>query len=117
MARIEASEHQTHPSAPVVRASRTALVLWLAFLALGRFVRQPKVLAQWIGILVAAVLFGLAHVGNLPDVPQPILRAVAVNGTAAVILGWLYWWRGLEVAILTHMVAIMVLYIAVPVFL
>lgn len=61
-------------------------------------------------------MFGLAHVGNLPDVAHPVLRAVSVNGIAGIILGWLYWWRGLEMAILTHMLASVVLYIGVSLF-
>ena len=96
-----------------------SLVAWLAHVALSGFTRQaePRAFAQWLGILVAAVLFGLAHVGNLPDVANPVLRAVTINGVAGVVLGWLYWWRGLEMAMLTHMVAIVVLYIAIPPFL
>ena len=92
-------------------------VAWLAHMAVSRFTREPRALAQWLGILVAALMFGLAHVGNLPHLAHPVLRAVTVNGVAGLILGWLYWWRGLELAILTHMVAIVVLYIAVPIFL
>lgn len=93
------------------------LVAWLVHMAASGFTTQARTFAQWIGILVAAVMFGLAHVGNLPDVAHPVLRAVAVNGVAGLVLGWLYWWRGLEMAIFTHMVAIAVLYIGVPVFL
>jgi membrane protease YdiL (CAAX protease family) len=78
-------------------------------------IRKP--LAQWLGIVVAAWFFGLAHVGNLPDVAHPVLRAIAVNSVAGVVLGWLYWWRGLELAVLTHMAAIVVLYVALPPFL
>jgi hypothetical protein len=92
-------------------------VAWLAYSALSRFITEPKVLAQWFGVLVSALMFGLAHVGNLPDVAHPILRAVTINGVAGLILGWLYWWHGLEMAILTHMFAITVLYFAIPVFL
>jgi hypothetical protein len=93
------------------------LMAWLAHTALSRYTKESKALAQWIGIWVAALLFGLAHVGNLPDIAHPVLRAVTVNGVAGLILGWLYWRHGLEMAILTHMVAIVVLYIAVPFFL
>ncbi len=63
------------------------------------------------------MLFGLAHVANLPNVAHPVLRAVVVNAPAAIALGWVYWRRGLEPAILTHMVAIAVVYIAIPPFL
>ncbi len=101
----------------IYRLFLATFVAWLAYLVISRFTREPRALAQWLGILVAALMFGLAHVGNLPDVAHPVLRAVTVNGIAGLILGWLYWWRGLEVAILTHMVAIVVLYIAVPLFL
>lgn len=101
----------------IYRLFVATMVAWLAHLALSIVGRPSKSSAQWIGISVAALLFGLAHVANLPDVPHPVIRAVAVNGLAALLLGWLYWWRGLEAAILTHMVAIAVLYILIPLFL
>jgi len=63
---------------------------------------------------VAAFFFGLAHVGNLPNVAHPIVRAVTLNGILGIALGWIYWQRGLEASILTHMVGIIVLYICVP---
>lgn len=98
----------------IYRLGIATLTAWLSYLVLSRFSSQPKSASQWAGILVAAYFFGLAHVGNLPDVAHPVLRAVTINGIAAIALGWLYWWRGLEAAILTHMVAIAVLYIGVP---
>jgi membrane protease YdiL (CAAX protease family) len=98
----------------IYRLFIATFVAWLIHRALSRLSFDPKPLAQWAGVLVAALLFGLAHVSNLPGVPHPVLRAVIINGIAAIVLGWLYWWRGLEMAILTHMVAIVVLYIGVP---
>jgi len=98
------------------RVGVATLFAWLVFLATSRRTEKAKEISQWIGILIAAVLFGLAHVANLPNVAHPVLRAVVLNGVAAIALGWLYWKRGLEFAILTHMVAIAVLYIAVPPF-
>ncbi len=100
----------------IYRLFLSTLVAWVAYLVLSWFGRDTKLLAQWLGILVAAFIFGLVHVGNLPDVAHPVLRAVTVNGAAGIILGWLYWWRGLELAILAHMFAIVVLYIVVPAF-
>lgn len=101
----------------VYRLGWATLFAWLAHLVLARRARQAKAISQWIGVVMAAVLFGLAHVGNLPDVAHPVLRAVTVNGVAGVVLGGLYWWRGLEMAILTHLFAIALLYIALPPFL
>jgi membrane protease YdiL (CAAX protease family) len=62
-------------------------------------------------------LFGLAHVPGLANVAYPVLRAITINGGAGIVLGWIYWWRGLELAIVTHMVAIATVYTVVPVFL
>ena len=90
---------------------------WLVWLAVSRFYREPKQLAQRARILVAAYLFGLAHVPGLAKVAHPLLRAITINGIAGIVLGWIYWWRGLELAIVTHMVAIATVYIVVPVFL
>ena len=85
----------------------------------GRFAfpSQTEQLAQWVGILVAAYLFGLAHIPGLSNVAHPVLRAVTINGIAGIVLGSIYWWRGLELSLLTHMVAIATVYIVVPLFL
>lgn len=99
------------------RLGVATLVAWLARLALTAFWRHnpgPKSLPEWVGVFAAAIWFGLAHVGNLPDVAHPVARAVTINGVAGLALGWLYWWRGLEAAVLTHMLAIAVLYLGVP---
>jgi membrane protease YdiL (CAAX protease family) len=98
----------------IYRLFLATLVAWVAYLVLRSFVSEPKQVAQWLGILVAAFFFGLAHVGNLPNIAHPVLRAVTINGILDVVLGWIYWTRGLESSILTHMVGIVVIYIGVP---
>jgi Type II CAAX prenyl endopeptidase Rce1-like len=100
----------------IYRLFIATLVAWLVCLAVSHFYRESKQLAQWLGILVAAYLFRLAHVANLPNIAHPALRAVTINGIAGIVLGWIYWWRGLELAIFTHMVAIATVYIVVPLF-
>ena len=100
----------------IYRLFLATLVAWMGYLAIRAFVFEAKArqVAQWLGILVAAFFFGLAHVGNVPNVAHPIVRAVTVNGILGIALGWIYWQRGLEASILTHMVGIIVLYICVP---
>jgi membrane protease YdiL (CAAX protease family) len=100
----------------IYRLFLATLVAWVGYLAIRAFVFEAKAkqFAQWLGILVAAFFFGLAHVGNLPNIAHPILRAVTLNGILGIALGWIYWQRGLEASILTHMVGIIVLYICVP---
>lgn len=98
----------------IYRLGIATLFAWLSYMVLSRRLDHAKAVSQWIGIALAAFLFGLAHVGNLPDVAHPLLRAITLNGVAGLVLGWLYWWRGLEFAILTHFAAILVLYVVVP---
>jgi len=101
----------------IYRLLIATLIAWLVARGLARVGRPSSSIAVWSGILVAAVLFGLAHVPNLADVPHPYLRAITLNGIAGIVLGWLYWRRGLEAAILAHLVADATLYLGIASFL
>ena len=74
----------------IYRVFIATLVAWLVWLAVSHFYREPKQLTQWVGILVAAYLFGLSHVANLSNVAHPVLRAVTINGIAGIVLGSIY---------------------------
>jgi membrane protease YdiL (CAAX protease family) len=75
----------------IYRLLISTLVAWLAYMVLTGLGPLRKPLAQWLSIFMSAFIFGLAHVGNLPGVPHAVLRAVAINGVAGVVLGWIYW--------------------------
>jgi membrane protease YdiL (CAAX protease family) len=96
----------------VFRLVLSTLVAWFAARVLSRRGPRSQPAAIWIGIVTAAVLFGLAHVANLPDVPHPYLRAIVLNGVAGIALGWLYWYRGLESAMVAHLAADATIYLA-----
>ena len=91
------------------------LVVW-AFGMFGR--RQPRATAYWIGIVVAALLFG---VGHLPAAAKlwglseiVVFRTIALNAIAGIAFGWLYWKRGIEMAMLGHFSADIVLHVLAP---
>jgi len=88
-----------------------ALLAWVAYMLLSRLYDDALPLALWFGILAAATLFGLAHVGNAPDAPHPFLRAITLNGLAGTVFGWLYWKRGFEAAVLAHFAADALIYL------
>ena len=93
----------------VFRVVASTLVAWIVYL-----VTKRQTAAIWTGIVVAAVLFGLAHIANLAHVPHPYLRAITLNGIAGLALGWLYWRRGLEWAIVAHTIADATMYLLLP---
>ena len=96
-------------------------LLVMSFFAwLGRFLNKtkdgkPTSVVFWIANILAAVLFGLAHLPAtatfLPLTPLVITRAILLNGIGGAIFGWLYWKRGLESAMVSHFSADIVLHV------
>ena len=43
-----------------------------------------------------------------------VARTVLLNAVAGVVFGWLYWKRGLEMAMLAHFGGDLVLHVAAP---
>ncbi|UNK57851.1 CPBP family intramembrane metalloprotease [Pseudoxanthomonas daejeonensis] len=86
----------------VARRRRTALPDW----------------AYWLAIVIAALLFGAGHLPAAANIwglePVVVLRTLLLNGIAGLAFGWLYWKRGLEMAMLAHFSADIVLHVAVP---
>ncbi len=91
------------------------LVVWLALRLPGQRSRAPTTgvpppvpgpIAAWIGIVVAAALFGAGHlpaVAMLSELtPLLIVRTVGLNLVGGLVYGWLFWRRNLESAIAAH---------------
>lgn len=73
----------------------------------------------WIGIVVAALLFALGHlpiVFLLAGEPTPMLIGYILfaNAAGGIIFGWLYWKKGLEAAIIAHMITHVVMLAGEP---
>lgn len=80
--------------------------------------RLPGNAAFHVAIVLAAVLFG---VGHLPAAAQlwgldaiVVLRTIVLNALVGCVCGWLYWRRGLEMAMLAHFSADIVLHVLAP---
>ena len=78
----------------------------------------PSVVVAWTANILAAVLFGLGHLpatqALYPLTVVVIIRAVALNGVVGVACGWLYWRRGILLAIAAHFSADIVLHVLFP---
>ncbi|KAF1689812.1 CPBP family intramembrane glutamic endopeptidase [Pseudoxanthomonas koreensis] len=99
----------------MLRLFLMTLLLWLAARLRGR---TPPAWAYWCAIVAAALLFGAGHLPAAAQVwglePVVVLRTLLLNGIAGVAFGWLYWKRGIEMAMLAHFSADLVLHVAAP---
>lgn len=83
-----------------------AYVLWWGRNRLGNASGVPSPAVMWTAIAVSAVAFGVGHLPALAatfelSVPL-IVRTVLLNAIVGVALGWLFWRRSLETAMIAH---------------
>ncbi len=79
---------------------------------------QPRDAVYWSAIVAAALIFGVGHLPAASHVwgldAMVVTRTVLLNALAGVAFGWLYWKRGLEMAIVGHFAADIVLHVLGP---
>lgn len=100
------------------------LLVWLGSRIWRSTDGRPGLGILWVATILAALIFGLGHLPmlgaslaakGLSLTPILIISTLATNGVGGVILGWLYWSRGLESAMIAHFTADVVLHIVLPV--
>ena len=98
------------------RLGAMTLVAWLLKQGTGRTGSALAIL--WMANLVAALLFGAAHLpqasGLAPLTPSLIVAVLVGNGCIGMACGWLYWRRGLVAAMIAHTTADLVLKVVIP---
>ena len=91
------------------------LIVWL-LCGFGR--RMPRPAAFWVAIVAAALVFGAGHLPAAVELwglsPIVVFRTIVLNAVAAIGFGWLYWRRGIEMAMLGHFSADIVLHVLAP---
>lgn len=91
------------------------LIVWL-LCAFGRRETSPAIF--WVAIVLAAVLFGAGHLPPAVELwgltPIVVFRTIVLNAIGAVVFGWLYWRRGIEMAMLGHFSADIVVHVLAP---
>ena len=86
------------------------LLVWAAWRLLQRREGEPKPAYVAGAILVSSLTFGVGHLPVayliLPEVTFALsLYVVVANSVFGLLAGYLYWKRGLESAMLAHMLA------------
>ncbi|GAA0506084.1 CAAX protease self-immunity [Halorubrum aquaticum] len=91
-----------------------AFVLWRVRAAVGdgtgagagAGAETPSETTTWVAIVASAVVFGLGHLPALASsfglTTALVVRTVLLNAIVGVALGWLFWRRSLETAMVAH---------------
>ncbi|MEL6136703.1 MAG: CPBP family intramembrane glutamic endopeptidase [Cyanobacteria bacterium J06628_6] len=92
----------------LMRWGLMTLLVWLPWKFLQKSNGRVKAGIVWGAIAITALLFGIGHLPLLFElVPQAstflVTYIIGLNALVGIAAGWLYWKRGLEAAIMAHM--------------
>ena len=78
----------------------------------------PGAAVAWTANILAAIVFGIGHLpataALFPLTAVIVVRAIVLNGLVGVAAGWLYWRRGILLAMAAHFSADIVLHVLLP---
>jgi membrane protease YdiL (CAAX protease family) len=100
----------------VFRLFYTTLLVWLTRKCYSTI--HDDRFAVWIGILLAGILFGAAHLpaisvlGLALTVPLAA-KIIMFNATCGIFFGYMYWRYSLVTAMLTHIIVDIAIYTAI----
>ncbi len=90
----------------LTRLFLVTLIVWVAEKIVKSKTEKSKTINIWIGIIGAAIIFGLGHLPATALIttitPSIVARAIVLNGIGGIIFGWLYWKKGLFSAMVAH---------------
>jgi hypothetical protein len=99
----------------LLRLFGMSLLAWLGSFISRTPEGKPTSVILWIANILAAILFGLGHLGGmslfLPLTALVVIRTVLLNSVGGIIFGWLYQTRGLESAMIAHFTADIVVHV------
>jgi hypothetical protein len=76
---------------------------------------QPTNIVVWVGNILVAILFALGHLPMVvmlaPLTLFVVIRTLLLNSIGGIVYGWLYWQRGLLIAIVAHFCTDIVLHV------
>ena len=102
----------------LLRLFLMSMLVWI----FGKITRSEAPLSRsglvWSAVAITSIIFGLGHLpatSVITDLTRLVIaRAIVLNGIAGLVLGWLYWKRGLESAIIAHFTADLMILIVLP---
>ncbi len=95
------------------RLGIVTLLVWLGCKLLRR--DRPSLPIIWSGLVLSALIFAASHWQNFPSPTLALVTlAVLTNFVPGLILGWLYWRKGLLVAIVAHFCGDIIVHVIAP---
>jgi hypothetical protein len=92
-----------------------SLLAWLGSFISRTPEGKPTSAIFWIANTLAAIIFGLGHLGGmsllLPLTALVVIRTILLNAIGGITFGWLYQTRGLESAMIAHFSADIILHV------
>jgi membrane protease YdiL (CAAX protease family) len=90
----------------LLRWGMMSLIVWILWKVFQRSRSEPSAAVFWVSIVISSLLFAVGHFGATA-VMAPLTAAVwtrmlLLNGIAGLVFGWLYWRKGLEIAMISH---------------
>lgn len=83
-----------------------AFAIWWGRNKVSEPTSTPSATTMWVAIVVSAVAFGVGHLPALAATIELttawIVRTVLLNAIVGIALGWLFWRRSLETAMIAH---------------
>lgn len=102
----------------LMRMGLMTILSWVTGRLLRRPAASPGAAPLLVGIVLAAVVFGLAHLPAAATIwplsPVVVVRTLVLNSVGGVVFGMLFWRRGLEYAMGAHFCTDLVLHVLVP---
>ncbi|HEX5704810.1 MAG TPA: CPBP family glutamic-type intramembrane protease [Pyrinomonadaceae bacterium] len=94
----------------LLRWGLLTLLVWVAWRVFQRRRPQPGTVCFVGAILISSIVFGVGHLPVAVAIGGPLTLpvvafVVTVNGVFGLIAGYLFWRKGLEAAIIAHMLA------------
>ena len=90
----------------MLRWGMMSLFVWTFWKLFQRSRPRPSSAVYWASIVISALLFAIGHYGATaliaPVTTLLWIRMLLLNGLGAVVFGWLYWKKGLEISFISH---------------
>jgi membrane protease YdiL (CAAX protease family) len=92
-----------------------SLLVWLINIIIRNKEKAPKSWTVWVAMMLAAILFALAHIpiaSSLSELNMIVVtRGIFLNSIAGIGFGLLYWKKGLLYAMIAHFAADITLHV------